>query len=593
MEDVRMEGQRLHTRPDGTQHVSVQLCPAPPQSALGQWSAWPEALSAVAALERELAAALGGAMRLVSSAVTELKAQTFDDKNLLRRAVLADGLRAAPRHAPWSFTFENDPEMVTSAYVVLLTHAFAPCDGDGDDGIGAPPWRVMTLTTCVRLCNMLTPRQLADALPEGARCALQSEDDDSVRALDPTFGLPMHHMVITTDVALDGASLSSKALAALPSAVRACVRAARKAQHVSTLRDCVRARWPGGFYLLRKVAAAHLSIQLRTDTLDPLAVALQTALARAGAGYARQQGGVTVALVNSRRQQAEALEAGGRYQEAAALYRQNLVLRQRAALDVAMRFCFRVAHTHAYRLVPQTDDMRAGAGTLIPSPAMEWSYLGLALRRGDDLAGARSAYESGLRALAAPSVREVLDQRYNESCRLNLLYMCITALPIPQPQQEMIALVARLFGDERMARLRATEAAAAPGGPTSGRINYHAGFERVSVDGLFSGSGYALTRVQKSSYAVVEVPPGAPVPPVDLGSNVNAEYADEAAALLRRQQRGAAPALPLRACAGCGANARGMPECSGCLKVVYCSAACQKLHWKAHRRDCKATKRAA
>jgi hypothetical protein len=337
MEDVRMEGQQLHARPDGTQHVSVLVRPAPPQSALGQWSAWPEALSAAAALERELAAALGGAsMRLVSSAVTELKPQTIGGEHLLRRAIFADGARCAPRHAPWSFVFENDPEMVSSSYAVLLTHAFAPCNGGGDDsdsdGDSAPQqWLSLTLTTCAQSCNVLTPRQLADALPAGAHGALQSEERADATG---AFGVPVHRLVSTTDVALDGASLSSAALAALPSAVRACVRAARKAQHAAALRDCVRSRWPGGFLHLREFAAAHLGIRLRTDTLDPLAVALQTALARADV---RQQGGAagaTVALVNSRRHQAEALEARGRYQEAAPLYRQNLVRRLLRALYV-------------------------------------------------------------------------------------------------------------------------------------------------------------------------------------------------------------------------------------------------------------------
>jgi hypothetical protein len=241
------------------------------------------------------------------------------------------------------------------------------------------------------------------------------------------------------------------------------------------------------------------------------------------------------------------------------------------------------------------DDMRAGGG-LIPMPALEWSYLGLALKHCGDLSGARTAYESGLRVLAtSSSARNVPGQQSNESCRLDLLLKCILALPSPEPQQEVIALVTRIMGDERMARLHAAEAAAAPGGPASGSINYHAGIERVSVDGCFSGGGYALTQVQlpglsSFSFAVVEVPPGAPVPPADSAARPGVS---DAAALLRQQQRGAAPALPLRACAGCGANARGMQQCSGCFKVLYCSAACQKLDWKAHRSDCKATKRAA
>eukprot|EP00927_Polykrikos_kofoidii_P065109 TRINITY_DN60900_c0_g1_i1.p1 TRINITY_DN60900_c0_g1~~TRINITY_DN60900_c0_g1_i1.p1 ORF type:complete len:919 (+),score=145.91 TRINITY_DN60900_c0_g1_i1:96-2852(+) len=42
-----------------------------------------------------------------------------------------------------------------------------------------------------------------------------------------------------------------------------------------------------------------------------------------------------------------------------------------------------------------------------------------------------------------------------------------------------------------------------------------------------------------------------------------------------------------RACAACGVNRSELKECSGCREVAYCSQACQKGHWKAHKSQCQ------
>ena len=42
------------------------------------------------------------------------------------------------------------------------------------------------------------------------------------------------------------------------------------------------------------------------------------------------------------------------------------------------------------------------------------------------------------------------------------------------------------------------------------------------------------------------------------------------------------------ACAGCGAAGAGaVQRCGGCRSVVYCSRACQKVHWKTHKAACR------
>ena len=48
------------------------------------------------------------------------------------------------------------------------------------------------------------------------------------------------------------------------------------------------------------------------------------------------------------------------------------------------------------------------------------------------------------------------------------------------------------------------------------------------------------------------------------------------------------PPRPPRVCAapGCGAT-RGLRFCGGCATVRYCSEACSRAHWKAHRAECR------
>ena len=47
-------------------------------------------------------------------------------------------------------------------------------------------------------------------------------------------------------------------------------------------------------------------------------------------------------------------------------------------------------------------------------------------------------------------------------------------------------------------------------------------------------------------------------------------------------------APPPRRCCACGATAAAMPRCSRCKAMNYCGAECQRGHWHAHKRMCKA-----
>ena len=52
---------------------------------------------------------------------------------------------------------------------------------------------------------------------------------------------------------------------------------------------------------------------------------------------------------------------------------------------------------------------------------------------------------------------------------------------------------------------------------------------------------------------------------------------------------GASGAGERRRCACPGCPNGGRNKCSACKRVEYCSRACQKLHWAAHKTACKAT----
>ena len=43
-------------------------------------------------------------------------------------------------------------------------------------------------------------------------------------------------------------------------------------------------------------------------------------------------------------------------------------------------------------------------------------------------------------------------------------------------------------------------------------------------------------------------------------------------------------------CASCGCGEK-LKRCSGCNEAYYCNAACQRSHWKSHKRNCRPTLR--
>ena len=76
--------------------------------------------------------------------------------------------------------------------------------------------------------------------------------------------------------------------------------------------------------------------------------------------------------------------------------------------------------------------------------------------------------------------------------------------------------------------------------------------------------------------------------PVTL-SDCSAEGGATTSAASSVSSAGASGASERRHCACPGCSNDGLNQCSACKSVEYCSRACQKLHWAAHKAACKVT----
>ncbi len=374
-------------------------------------------------------------------------------------------------------------------------------------------------------------------------------------------------------LALGGAYLTADALSAQPPRTRAAVRTAQRLQLLAATGAAITARAGTAFATLVPAAS-----RLRPALAAPLQ-ALNAHVARAyaaaasgGAASAGRAPRATRELLNARTQQAEGLEAAGRFLEAAALYRQNLA-----------------------------DDARSPGAHLLHSPPMEHAYLGLALKRAGRLEEASAAYAAGLRAAAeGPLLPDTPAAR--ESLRLHLRNLEITLRLAQRDAEGAKRAVLELFRNEAAAA-RAGGARAEPLWDFDAHSVGGAGFllERPS------GRGWELcAEVQMGGGGMMQVFRTREVAPaavarrnlaaleqmrVRTGAAENAGYAaKELKASLARQagRERAVPKLPPALCARCGGAADKL--CSACGGAAYCGAECQKAHWKEHKAACKAAR---
>jgi hypothetical protein len=515
------------TGADGTQHQTRHSFGA--QRGIGSdWPAEPVARAAAAALAAALAEA--GAAPL-EGCVEELE----DSASGGKYSVAARRVHASPGFAHPAGSAAASLHRLTALddgsaklVVVQLTHVFA-LPGD-------VPQR-LRLHTLILPNGRPAPQLLATVFGAGAHVALSAPEDR-----------------VFTDVSLgDAGSLSADALAALPAAERDALRSALRVQRLAATAACLEARWPAGF------CALQLGVTAMKPALGPALSALASRLAELQSGGAHTRASL-IALT----QQAEALEATGRFMEASALYKECL----------------------------QADARNPGA-RLLPTPPQTWSYYGLALKRAGRFSEAHAAYELGLRALEAGPV-EPETPEWRTTNRLSLLGFIVTLgqttgdmAMCGQACQRIFAAYGPLFdasGEDAV--LGVSGGTATMTGTTSGRR-----FEvvhRWETEG--PNSGLQLCRVEElPSVNPRSLPPiGMPQHPAQ---QTEAEARSNARKTLQAREAAAMPKLPQARCALCGEAAS--KRCSACGVPAYCGPDCQKQHWKSHKPACKAAQAAA
>ena len=527
---------------DGRLHIYTRITVSEARPA-GDWPAWPQSQAAAAALAAELA---DGAP--LESCVEELQNCNVDGVRVVaaRRVHASPDEFAHPRGSaaaalPMLLCVGGDDRPPSA---VLLTHTFALPTGGGGGGGGGGTQR-LRLTTLV--------------VPEGPRQMLL----DTLFGAGARIALPSPDGRTFTDVELDDARVDAAALALWPLQMRAALKAAQRAQRLAGVAACIQARWAGGFSTLQLYAS-----KVRPD-ISPSLAAVATRLAVAYAG-----GAATRTTLLAREHEAEALEAAGRYLEAAALYKQNV-----------------------------DEDARNPAARLLQVPARQWSFYGLALKRAGRYQEALAAYEAGLRVLQTGPIDPDTPQ-WRESTRLSLLQKLITLAQAMHDQQLYSSTCARIF-ERQMDEMH-----------TQGDTEFVFEFKSGGGDYTACITGCATAR----RFAVVDYRPpagdtvhaGLTMSHVvelsretDLAASISECSADwsfargtDAALDLRfaRQDLGKShgaaelPSLPKLRCALCGAPAP--KRCGACGGPPYCGPACQRAHWKAHKPACKAARAA-
>jgi hypothetical protein len=517
------------TGPDGKRLVARHSLAV--QYVVHDWSQEPVACAAAAALAAALAES--GAAPL-EGCVEELQDMAASDGEYL---VAARRVHASPEGfahplgsaaASLAELMALDDGNVKPA-AVLLTHVFA-LPGDSQR---------LRLATLVLPQGRPEPRLLALVFGAGAHVALSSPEDR-----------------VFTDVSLgDAGSLSADALAALSSMQRDALRAALRVQRLAATAACVEARWSGGF------CALQLGVTAMKPALGPALAALASHLAAPQSG-----GGPTRASLYALKQEAEALEAAGRFLEAAALYKR--------CLDA---------------------DARNPGARLLQTPPQIWSFYGLALKRARRFSEARAAYDAGLRALEMGCHVEPDTPEWRESVRLSLYGFIVTLGQAMGDQVTSQMAYQRIF-PAQFELFKAAGENAALGGGTSPTVTGTKTGRRFAVVHYQETSGpnssVQLSRVEELPRVNPRsLPRSTPGWQQQTAQDAEAKGLVNARKVLANHYAAAVPKLPQARCALCSEAAS--KRCSACGGPAYCGAACQKQDWKSHKPACKAAQAAA
>lgn len=332
-----------------------------------------------------------------------------------------------------------------------------------------------------------------------------------------------------------GRTLDAAANAELPTAQRLLLKKIRKAQVLASLRGCVACRFARGVVLMRDVVASFTDGDIR-DAASTLALFLQI-----GEGSRP-----TFHSCKLKTRRGEALEAEGRYAEAAVLYKECIA-----------------------------DDMRFPG--CIQSPPLYFQYLGIALRKSGDEAAALRAYNRGLAIVQTCHV-EPDTPEWRESLRLGLLELKANIARKHQNRADFCAIAVEMFHNL----------------PNAASLHYCVTDDGIWAEEAQSGRrwgvvhGRNFTEEDLQLCCIEELPPRVgrfsvdPTPPAAGAHTLLSRSALKGPELVEAPL----PKLASKCCV-CGRIADKMQVCSVCKDARYCNAACQTSAWPEHKKVCK------
>ena len=514
----------------------LYICTSPyqknAQQNLGSWWDTPEASQARSGLDDLLAAAPAPVWSVVQDLVhfvpagastTAVDAAGYRVGTVLcRRTAFTTGIAPLQHRDEW---FELDTSQRPSA--LLMTHSFA----------GMPvPGATLTLRTLFMDDNLfeVAPEAMLREVFDARTPALSAQ---SVRCSSND------HFAPTTDVEIDGEALTTTQLAALSKSARRAVAAARRAQLLHTLRECLGApHWTGGFLALR-----HFATELASSDACLWSEPLAALLLRARTG-----GAPCFQLAQALENWAGAHIQLSQYAEAVALMRVICEMHRQAAEE------------HGFWTF----------GENYHSPTM-WFNLGNYETNLSKYAEAIASYRSGIAALdAACAWYKERDLQPDPMC-VSLQIVLPSAIAVAAVRGKLPAEFDTLLL-HLMFQKHAGFKAAVDAGEARDKLTIELGFpidsscaEQVTATMLPSGRVFVTTNSGPSGeWEIIEVSP-------DVALRMRSRPCNKPywrdADPSRRDC--CVPDMVAARCAGCGApSGPSFKACAACRLVQYCGA---------------------